>query len=230
MPGSEKLYPLDWKDTDIKFSKGRFVHTLLRPSNDTLLERDDELNKEIPIAKDGSYGLPDEIEQEDIDAKYYEQCKKDVTGYGEREVPTTHKAKAFQSLFEREIYVHEDCDIFDEEIIVVEEIGGGDDPDFVVHHIIQQPDEKTQRKIRQIFKSGRLAPDKRGRQKFVPQANLRKAMQYYATYFARIEKATVENQKFTPERRGEFLALINAYVQRGVIKAYIEFITGKLSD
>lgn len=225
-----KLYPLGWKDTDIKLSKGRFVHNLSRPSNDLLLRREDEINKEIPIGKDGSYGLPDESEQEDIDAKYYEEIKGEVSGYGERAVPTLHKSTAFQSLFVSEFYVDEACDIFDDEIIIIEEIGGGDDPEYTLRHVLQNPDERKMREIRKIFKNGRLAPDKRGRQKFVPQANLRKAMMHYSTYFTGIEGASLAGEKFSSEKRGQFLAEINALSQRAVLKTLVEFVTGKLSD
>lgn len=228
---NDGLYPLDWKTTDVKLAKGRFVHTLSRPANELLLERADEFDTEIPIAKDGSYAMPDEQTQEEIDAKYYARVTADEpTGYGEREVPTLHKAKAFQGLFLSEIEVDEDADIFDEEIRVNEEIGSGDDPDFVIGHILRTPEEKELNKIRKIFRNARLMPDKRGRQKFVEKSNLRKAMQYYSQYLARIEGASVGGQKFSPERREEFINNINALTQRAVLKALVEKLTGSLLD
>lgn len=228
---SEQLYPLDWNTTEVKLSKGRFVHTLARPSNELLLERADDLDTEIPIAKDGSYAMPDEQEQEAIDAKYYVRVKaSEPIGYGERDVPTLHKATAFQGLFLSEIEADEDADIFDEEIKIVEEIGSGDEADFTVGHFLRTPEEKELNKIRKIFRNGRLAPDKRGRQKFVEKSNLRKAMAYYAQYLSRIEGATVAGQKFSAENRNDFIANVNALTQRAVVKAMVEQLTGKLLD
>lgn len=229
-PLAEKLYPLDWKDTDVKFAKGRFVHNLSRPSAELMVERQDELEIEIPISKDGSYALPDEVEQEQTDAKYYERIKNSATGYGEREIPTVHKAKAFQALFLSEISVDEDSDIFDEEITIIEEIGSGDDPDWTLRHRITVPDEKEMKKIRQMFKNGRMAPDKRSRQKFVQKINLRKAMMYFAQCYVRTDGASVGGEKFSPERRDEFIVCINPLVQREILRVLIEELTGKLLD
>jgi len=225
-----KLYPLDWKTTDVKLAKGRFTHTVSRPLADLMIERENELNTETPIAKDGSYDLPDETAMEEVDAKYYEKIKINAEGYGDRDIPTLHKAKAFQSLFVREIYVDDDCDIFDEEIEVIEEVGSGDEADFTIGHILRQPEEKELRKIRQSFRGGKLAPDKRGRQKFVEKSNLRKAMMYYSTYIVRIKGASVGDEKFSPERRAEFIANVNPLIQRRVVKALVEKLTGSLLD
>lgn len=226
----QRLYPLDWKDTEVKLAKGRFSHILQRPSAEMLIEREDELDTEIPIAKDGSYGLPDETANEEIDAKYYEQIKISADGYGGREIPTLHKSKAFQGLFQREIYADEDADIFDEEITVFEEIGGGDEPDFTVRHIVRVPDEKDLKKIRQAFNNGRLAPDKRQRQKFVQKSTLKKAMQFYSQYIQTIEGASVGGEKLSDGQLGVFVSFVNPLVQRAVVKALVEKLTGKLLD
>lgn len=193
-----------------------------------MIERQDEI--EIPIAKDGSYSLPDEIAQEEIDARYYEKIKNSATGYVGREVPTVHKAKAFQALFLSEIFVDEEGDIFDDEITVIEEIGSGDDPDFTLRHRITVLEEKELKKIRQMFKNGRLAPDKRNRQKFLQKLNLRKAMMYFAQYYVWTDGASVGGKKFIPERRDEFIVSINPLVQREILRVLVEELTGKLLD
>ena len=228
--GGEKLYPLDWETTDVKLAKGRFVHTLARPSNELLLEREDELETEITIAKDGSYSLPDSAAQEAIDAKYHEKVCENSTGYGDRQIPQTHRAAAFQGLFQSEIEADEDADIFDDEIKIVEEIGGSDDPDFTVIHTLRMPDEKELGKIRKIFRAGRIAPEKRGRQKLITPSNLRKAMFYYSQYITRIDGASVGGEKLRDGNLAVFVAHVNPLVQRGVVKAMVEKLTGDLLD
>ena len=226
----EKLYPLDWKTTEVTLAKGRFTHTLARPSNELLLKREAELKTEIGISKDGSYNLPDETEQEQLDAQYYDAVKQDATGYGAREIPTLHKATAFQGLFKSSIEVDENCDIFDEEITVIEEIGGDDEPDFVVRHVLRQPDEKELNKLRKIFRNSKITPDKNGRQKIVTASNLRQAMSFYAAYLVRLDGAKVEGSAFSDERRQDFINNVNVLTQRVVIRVFVEKLSGSLSD
>lgn len=226
------LYPLDWKTTDVKLAKGRFTHTLLRPSNELLIRRADELDVEIPIAKDGSYAIPDATMQEEIDAKYaLELQAEEPKGY-KGNVPTAHLAAAFQGLFQQEIYVDPDCDTFGDEITILEEIGLGDEPDFVIKHILSNPinNEKELKKVRQKFNSGRLHPDKRRRQKYVEKSNLRSIMAYYEAWFLRSEGAKIDDRPFSPERSEEFLAETNALTQRAVVKAIVQELTGNLLD
>lgn len=229
-PGIEKLYPLDWKTTEVRLAKGRFVHTLGRPSNELLLRRADELDIEIPIAKDGSYAIPDLTAQEEIDAKYAEEIRAgEPKGYNGR-IPKAHLAAAFQGLFQREIYVDPDCDIFGDEITVIEEIGNGDEPDFVIKHIVRAPDEKELKKVRQKLNSGRLYPDKRGRQKFVEKSNLRSMMSYYSAWLLRMEGVRIGNSPFSIEKRDEFVAETNALTQRRVVQVVVQELTGNLLD
>lgn len=229
-PGDPTLYPLDWKTTDVNLAKGRFNHTVSRPTPDMILAREDALDTEIPIAKDGSYSLPDETAVEELDAEVYDKLTTAADGYGDRPIPTIHKAKVFQALYLREIYVDDDVDIFDEEIPVTEEIGSGDDPDFTLKHVMRQPDEKELRKIRQSFRSGKLSPDKRGRQKFVEKSNLRKAMAYYSQYLVTIVGGSVGGETMNQANRAAFLANVDPLIQRRVVKAMVEKLTGSLLD
>ena len=228
--GIENLCPLDWKTMDVKLAKGRFVHTLERPSNDLLLEREDELELVVPIAKDGSYAMPDRIVQEEIDEKYALKLRVGETQGYKGTIPQAHSAAAFQGLFQREIYVDPDCDIFGDEITVIEEVGTGDEPDFVIRHIVRAPEEKELKKVRQKLNNGKLHPDKRGRQKYVQKSNLRSMMSYYSTWFIRMEGAKIDERPFSTERRDEFLAEINALTQREVVKTIVQELIGNLLD
>lgn len=227
---NQNLYPLDWKTTTVKLAKGRFEHTLNRPTNALLLERADELEVEIPIAKDGSYSIPDATAQEEIDAKYSEKIRaSDPTGY-KGNIPQAHSAAAFQALFQREIYVDPDCDIFGDELVVIEEVGSGDEPDYVIKHFVRAPDEKELKKVRQKLNNGQMKPDKRGRQKYVEKSKLRAGMAYYAAWFLRMDGAKIDERAFAPERRDEFLSEINALSQFAVVKAIVQELTGNLLD
>lgn len=226
---SEKLFPLDWQTTDVKLAKGRFTHTLSRPSTELMLEREDELEMEVPIAKDGSYSLPDSTEQEEIDAKYQREICVSTSGYG-AEPPTAHRAAAFQGLFQREIYLDPDCDPFGEEVTVIEEIGGGDEPDFVIRHVLRAAEETEVKRFRQKNNNGRLMPDKRGRQKFVQKSNLRSAMTFYQSLFSRMAGASVGGNAFSDDRRDQFIEAVNPLIQRKVVAVYVEALTGNLLD
>jgi hypothetical protein len=228
---SEKLYKLDWETAEINLAKGRFVHTLRRPDHDMLLERDKEIAVEIPIAKDGSYSLPDPTETEEIDAKYCAKIRVgEPTGYDGRSIPTNHAAAAFQGLYRREIYIPEGCDILGSEITVLEEIGGGDDPDFVITHVIAQPDESDLRKLRKKLSNGQLVPDKRGRQKFVRPSSLKTTMQHYSSWMKRVDGATVGDQTYSADNREAFLAHVDPLIQQRVVSVVVEELTGKLLD
>lgn len=222
-------YKLDWQDAEIKLSKGRFSHILSRPTAEMILAREDELQPEIPIAKDGSFALPDSTAQEETDAKYYDQIVIKADGY-RGAIPVAHKAAAFQGLFRREIYLDPECDIFGDEVTVLEEIGGSDEPDFVVRHVLRQPSEAELKKYRQSTAGGRLLPDKRGRQKLVTSSNLRTAMRFYDTWLVRLEGATVMGSAFSAEKRAEFLALVDPLIQRKVVTTIVDELTGGLLD
>lgn len=223
------LYMLDWQEAEIRLAKGRFSHTLSRPPADMMIAREDELQPEIPIAKDGSFALPDATAQEETDAKYYDRVVIKTEGYT-GDVPVAHKAAAFQGLFRREIYLDPDCDIFGDEVTVLEEIGGGEEPDFTIRHILRQPAEAELKKYRQSTSGGRLLPDKRGRQKLVTSSNLRAAMRYYNTWLVRIEGATAGGSAFSPDKREEFVALVDPLIQRKVVGTLVDELTGGLLD
>lgn len=228
--GEPKAYKLDWQDAEIRLARGRFTHTLSRPSAEMMIAREDELQPEIPIAKDGSFALPDSTAQEETDAKYYDRIVIKTEGYT-AEVPTAHKAAAFQGLFRREIYIDPGSDIFGDEVTIIEEIGGSDEPDFTLRHTLRQPTEAELKKCRQGSSGGRLLPDKRGRQKLVTSSNLRSAMRFYNTWLVRIEGATAgENNTFSPDKRDEFVALVDPLIQRKVVTVLVDELTGGLLD
>lgn len=222
-------YKLDWQDAEIRLARGRFSHTLSRPAPEMMVAREDELQPEIPIAKDGSFALPDATAQEETDAKYYDRVVVKTEGY-KGEVPVAHKAAAFQGLFRREIYLDPESDIFGDEVTVIEEIGGGEEPDFTIRHTLRQPTEAELKKCRQGSAGGRLLPDKRGRQKLVTSSNLRTAMRFYNTWLVRIEGATAGGEAFTPARRDEFVALVDPLIQRKVVSTLVDELTGGLLD
>jgi hypothetical protein len=224
-----KLFKLDWESMVIRLRKGRFLHTLKRPEPEILLDRDKEIEVEIPIAKDGSYSLPDPTETEEIDAAYYDKIQIEATGY-EGPIPAQHKASAFQGLYIREIYIPEECDIFGSEITVLEEIGGSDEPDFTITHVIAQPEESDLRKLRKKLSNGHIAPDKRGRQKFVRSSSLKTTMQHYSSWMKRVEGATVAGETYSAENRDAFLATVDPLIQQRVINVVVEELTGKLLD
>lgn len=225
-PPKSAGFKLDWQESEIKLAKGRFSHTLSRPPAELVLEREKELQAEIPIAKDGSFALPDATANEEIDAKYYDLIAVKSDGY-KGAIPASHKAAAFQALYQREIYLDPECDIFGEELTVLEEIGSGDEPDFVIRHILRQPSEAELKKIRQASSGGRLLPDKRGRQKIVTTSNLRSAMKYYSILFLRIEDVNVPADVTTNE---QIIALVDPLIQRKVVNTVVEGLVGGLLD
>lgn len=222
-------FKLDFADVAIKLVKGRFTHVLSRPTAEMILEREDELQPEIPIAKDGSFAMPDTLAQEEIDAKYYDKIVVKTEGY-KGNIPAAHKAAAFQGLYRREIYLDPESDIFGDVVTVLEEIGAGDEPDFVIRHVLRQPSEAELKKYRQSTTGGRLMPDKRGRQKLVTSSNLRAAMRFYSLIMTGIGGATVGGENFSAEKRDEFLAVVDPLIQRKVVGVLVDELTGGLLD
>lgn len=224
------LFKLDWETTEIDLAKGRFVHTLKRPDPELILKRDDELQTAIPIAKDGSYSMPDPTLNDEVDAKYYDAIAVSATGYT-GEIPELHKAKAFQGLYLREIDVAEDADIFADEVPVIEEIGGGVVPDFTITHVMRQPTESEIKAYRRKMSvTHEVKPGKRGRQSLVSRSNLKLAMQYYALWLVRIEGATVNDETYCERNRDIFLQTVDPIIQRHVVTAFANAITNELLD
>jgi hypothetical protein len=229
VPALHQSCKLDWQNAEIRLSKGRFSHTLARPTPEMILARDEELQSEIPIAKDGSFSLPDATAHEETDAKYYDQIVVRTEGY-KGAVPLAHKAAAFQGLYRREIYLEPDSDIFGEEVTILEEVGSGEEPDFTIRHVLRQPEEAELRKFRQSNSGGRMMPHKRGRQKLVTSSNLRSAMRYYSAWLVRIGGATVGGSAFSPDKRDEFIAHVDPLIQRRVVNALVDELAGSLLD
>lgn len=224
------LYPLDWKTTEVALADGRYVHVVGRPDSAMILEREEEINQDIAIDKKGGYQLPNPTELEEIDARYYDKIKvEEAVGY-KGEVPELHKATVFQSLLERNIYVAENCDVFGDEIRVIEEIGSGDEPDFVIEHTLRGASEAEVKAFRRKNNNRKVERARNGKQKLVQSSQLRPAMDFYDSLMTRLDGGSVGDQPYGDERRGQFLECVNPLVQRAVVKAYIEELTGNLLD
>lgn len=224
----EGAYRLDWDQTTIDLGKGRKL-TLRRPTHEQILARENELQSEIPIGKDGGYALPDPTINEAIDAKYFDLVNTGAEGYA-GEIPEQHKAAAFTGLYQREIYVDEDFDLSQEQVPVIEEIGSGVEPDFTIVHVMRQPTEAELKLYRRKSSAGEIKPGKRGRQKFVTQSNLKTAMSFYSQWLIRIDGASLEGRLCSEAERAAFIAHVDPLIQRQVTNAVVEAFTAKLSD
>lgn len=226
----DKPYPLDWKTQEVRLDKGRFVHTVNRPTPDQVIDRDKDLQQEIPIGKDGSYKLPDPTATEEVDVPFYDKIKIAATGYPGETVPAVHKAAVITGLYQREIYVPEDTDKFADEIPVIEEVGQGDEPDFTITHWLRQPTEDELKKFRRRNGAGEIKPGKRGRQTFVTKSNLRLMMEYYALWMDRIEGGSIEAGEYRSELREDYIHHVDPLIQRRVVQAFVEAVSGGLLD
>lgn len=226
---SDPEYKLDWESIDLKLAKGRFVHTLRRPTVDEILARDKEIESETPIGRDGSFSLPDPTATEEIDAKYYDKIMIAVTGYP-GEVPARHKAAAFNGLYRREIDLNDGTDVFAEEITIVEEIGTGDEPDFTIKHVLRQPTEADLKKFRQRSHGGELKPGRRGKSIFRPYSNLRLAITLYDQWLVSISGAQVGGKTFSADNRLEFLAAVDPLIKRGIVSTIVGEVSSGLLD
>jgi hypothetical protein len=226
-PATSKLYPLDWGTTKVPLKGGRFKHKLRRPTSEEIFAREEERHREIEIAKDNSIAMPDPTEGEEIDAKYFDLVIVESEGYNGL-VPTSHKAAAFNGLYLREMYIHEDTDIFGEDVPVIEEIGQGDDPDWTIVHTMRQPEESELKRFRRRSSGGKLKPGKRGRQNFVPKSNLKDAVEAYDKWCVRIDGATL-----TETPAVDLAALKNAVdplIKRMIVETLVGEIAGNLLD
>lgn len=228
----EKLYKLDWTETEIKTGQGRFSHFLGKPTPETILERDKKLPRETPVSRGGSRSLTqDESVQDAVDAEYYDKVKtRDATGYP-GEVPELHKANAFRALYTRWFFLAEDADIFGDEIEIHEIVGKDpDNPDYVIPHFIKQPSEKDFRSMRAAINNNKLEPAGNGKQKIVYSSYLQKAMTFYRTYIAKVEGATVQDKKWGEIDKEIFLDQVDPLFQRRIVEVLIEEIHAAASD
>ncbi len=225
---NETLYKLDWETADIRLAKGRFVHTLRRPDAEMIYAREDELQAEIPINKDGSYSLPDPTANEAVDAKYYDRIVESATGYTGG-VPELHKANAFQALYIREIYVDDDADVFADEVPVAEEVDAGGET--VVTHVMRQPTEAELKSYRRkMSQSSEIKAGKRGRQLLVTRSLLKTAVQFYELWLERIEGATVGGKTYSQDMRPAFIDAVDPLIRRKVVTTFAGELTSQLLD
>ena len=223
-----ELYMLDWQQTEIALGKGRKL-TLRRPTQAEILERDAELQTEIPIGKDGGYQLPDPTLNEAIDAKYFDLVKVGEEGYAGT-IPEQHKAAAFNGLYKREIYVDADFDFDTDKVLVLEEIGGGAEPDYTIAHVMRPPTEAELKLYRRKSSGGEIKPGKRGRQIFKTASNLKTAMSFYAQWLTRLEGAMVGGEDTQSLPLPVLTAHVDPLIQRQVVNAVVEAYTAQLSD
>ena len=229
-PDTSGLFRLDWDESVIRLGDGRFTHTLRRPTLEQLLERDRGLQTEIPIGRDGSYQMPDPTAAEDVDARLYDQLTVSTTGYGGN-VPTSHKAAAIRGLYQREISIADDADIFGDEIAVTEEIGSGAEPDFTITHVLRQPTEEELRQYRRKkATSGEIKPGKRGRQIFVTRSNLKAAAAFYDQLMTAVHGAHVGGETFRDDLRPVFVNTIDPLIKKDVMTEFVNKLTQGLSD
>lgn len=225
-------YKLDWTTTEVRLAKGRFVHTVSRPTHDLIFRREADISTDIEIDRNSSIRLPEPTSNEEIDARYCREIRVSVTGYPEGlEIPERHEAAVFQELYRRVIEVDERCDPFDDEIIVNEEIGGGDEPEFVIRHVMRAATEAEIKACRRrTSQVGEIKPGKRGRQTIVQRSNLKASMEFYSLWLVSIDGASVAGEAFAADHRENFLNMVDPLIQREVVKAYLDFVMGGLTD
>lgn len=230
-PTPHGVYPLDWKTTEIRMGKGRFTHTLRRPTAEELFKREDRRQSAIPIAKDGSYGMPDPTLAEAANAELYDAICVEASGYTS-DVPQLHKSLAVENLWaKREYSVPDDADVFGDEVPVLEEIGGDIDADFTVRHILRQPTEGELSRYRgRASQNIEIKPGKRGRQQLVSKANLRALAAFYDQWIVRIEGAAVGGRTWSGDARNEFIECVDPITKRAVVGTFIDKLTDELSD
>lgn len=223
------MYPLDWRTTDVKLGKGRFVHTLRHPTREEQERYDAALQTEIPIGKDGAYKMPDPTENEIPAAKLHDEICEAATGYT-GDIPTRFKSAAIQHLYRRELDIDSSSSIFDDVVFITEEIGAGDVFDFRIVHELRQPTEEELRQYRRKTSAGEMRPGKRGRQIFVTKSDLRSACDFYDKWVVRISGATVGGAGYTDETRAEFLNAVDPLIKRMIIQTFAAKLNEALLD
>lgn len=221
------VYPLDWDTTTVRLKEGRFAHTLRRPTPAEIFERDAELQSDIPIAKDGSFSMPDPTASEDVDAKYYDRLLVGADGYSS-DVPASHKAAAFQGLYMREIYIDDEADPFADEVRVIEEIGQGDEPDWTIVHVMRQPTESELKRYRRRSSQGEIKPGKRGKQRFVSRSTLKNSVEHYDLWVQNVLGVRLDKtpDADVPAR----VATVDPLIKKQVVGVLVDAIAGSLLD
>lgn len=228
------IYPLDWETTEIKLSKGRFSHVLRRPTAEQVYKREEELQQEIPIGRDGSYSLPDPNAGEAVDAALYDDIAVSAEGYddlGSFEFAKLHKASAVQALYAREIDIEDGADPFGDEVAITEEIGAGAEPEYTLRHILRRPKaSELESYRRKTAATSQVKPGKRGRQILVTRSALRSIAAFYDQWLVRIEGASVGGNAWSEDLRGEFLNAVDPLVKRRVVGALCSAIEAAQRD
>lgn len=196
------------------------------------MKYDEDLQQDIPIGRDGSYSLPDPTVNEAVEAAIYDQIAERATGYPEnQEVPRHHKALAFKGLYQREVEVDPDADLFGDEIPVIDEIGSGIEADFVIRHILRQPTQSELNSYRRKSSAtNQVKPGKRGRQIVATRSGLKNAAMFYDLWLVRIDGASVDGQGWSNDNRAAFAAIVDPLLKKKVVEQLVAKLTDGLSD
>jgi hypothetical protein len=223
-----KQYKLDWETSEIKLGKGKYSHTVKRPSYEQLLQRERALQTEIRIAKDGSITLPDDSSEISANAALYDQIKVSADGYpSDDNISAFHKSAVIKGLYQSVIEIDADSSVFDSAITIRQEIGGDEfAPEFTVLHFLRQPSESELRDFKLRTNQNQLVTGKRGQQTMRIKSTLKTSVDFYDKVFERI--AGVEYH-YTSDMSAA-LATIDALVKAQVISVVVNELTGALLD
>lgn len=199
------IYPLDWKTQEIELGQGRSV-TVRHPKPDEILERDRKLM---------TIGCSVNIDK--IDAMCFDLVKIKANGF-DGELFEPQKAKIFNGIYMRRIYVRDDWDQ-QAPVPVIEEIGspGFSEPDFTITHLCRRPSEGEIELWRKLPARLSLAS--------AASHNLslmKPAMRFYAKWLVRIDGASVTGQLYTDDRRSDFINHVDPLIQRRVVDAVFD--------
>lgn len=214
------MYRLDWETTDVvlgmepyrvgkkeyrPFPKGRFTHTLRRPTHDQIFEHDNALRIKAAAVSKLRSASRTEDPTTSANLRLYDEIVVSVSGYslelgsfGRVRVPDDHKVAAVQKLYERVVYVSNDL-WAEDEIVVIEESGKYAERPFQIKHVLREP---TESELKLYYRQTRVAR----------KSTLTCSMDLYESCLLRLEGAEGDP------------TLVDPIIQREVVSEMIEFL------
>jgi hypothetical protein len=249
-PETPALYPFDLEFIAVSFNARPnaetpkiVYHKLRKPTLQQLKDRELQIKNELVSisAREDEDRTDETVANANLWRKLIVAVKgyKDAADWRELsdlekdEMKPGHKSRAINQMYMGSCVVEagedDEVSIGAEVWTIRQEIGAMREPDFVIRHLLREPNENEWVKFKgTAARMSYVRGAKRPRRKF--NTSLQSYCDLYDATLLSIDGATVGGRIFTPETRKAFLAQIDPIWKRKIVETFVDTLEGQSSD
>lgn len=238
----EQIHEVSFPATTRKGGTRTVSHRLRSPTLDELHKRENLIKTETEKVNSRATGV--RTYQNPADIWLWDQIAEAVRGYEnsdewqeltdemKRILNPAHKADAIAFMYAARSVIEGEGDyvpLGPTDWTVRQEIGWAKEPDYIIYHILREPDEDERAKYDRAKSTTMLITGARTEQGQV-QTHLKPNIALYDALIQDIRGATVAGETFSSSNRREFLAAIDPLWKRNVIQTLMGSFEAQISD